>query len=348
MEGGCIDKYFYIFIIQEKMIGIYVGTKYTLLISLIKFYDLKSEIIYFLDKGLKIEKEYLNLKNFKVIFIEEFNNENSLVKKYNRWKFNKILLKNLEKIGSLYLQDHLSYGQFFLNNFRKHMCLLEDGLMNYNIKILETEQQKKLPKIKLKNFISKRIIEKRKKYYKIYGLSGKIDKIYLTGILPIPDLIKEKVEIINIEEKWNNLSFEKRKEILDIFNIKLEKLEKLKEDQEKVLLITQPLSEDGIMPENEKIEIYKTLLKERNIKKIYIKPHPREKTDYEKEFKEFNIVLLGKEFPIEIFMLLDMNFKKVITLFSTAALNFKHKYQIEFIGTKNYPKLYEKFGNIEI
>lgn len=47
-------------------------------------------------------------------------------------------------------------------------------------------------------------------------------------------------------------------------------------------------------------------------------------------------------------MLLDMKFEKIITLFSIAALNFKHKYQIEFIGTKNYPKLHEKFGNIEI
>lgn len=179
------------------------------------------------------------------------------------------------------------------------------------------------------------------------GVSEKVEKIILTGILPIPEVIKSKVEIINIEEKWNSLTKEKQREILSIFNIEIEELEVLKNSINKVLLLTQPLSEDGIMSEEEKISIYKNILQERNIKEVYIKIHPRERTDYIKELQNIKVHIIKKDFPVEILFLLNVNFSKVITLFLTAALNFKGKGEIEFIGTKNYPKLLERFGRIE-
>lgn len=111
-------------------------------------------------------------------------------------------------------------------------------------------------------------------------------------------------------------------------------------------MITQPLSEDNILSEEEKINIYNNILRERNIKKVYIKPHPREKTDYSKVLKDIKVVIIEKEFPIEIFMLLNMELKKVITLFSTAILSLRDKYDVEFIGTKDYKVLYDRFGII--
>ncbi|MGY0394104.1 glycosyltransferase family 52 [Fusobacterium sp. SYSU M8A802] len=249
-------------------------------------------------------------------------------------------------IDEIYLQDHLSHSQYLFNNYNYPMILLEDGTLNYDIKILEEELNKK-EKLKINSFFRRVCIEKNPRKYKRFGLSNKIKKIYLIGILLVPEIIKDKVEIIDIETKWNLLSIEKKKEILDIFDINLEKLENLKNEKEKILLITQPLSEDNIISEEEKIDIYSNLLKERDIKKIYIKPYPREKTDYTKVLKNIEVVIIEKEFPIEIFMLLNMELKKVMTLFSTAALNLKNKYDIEFIGTKDYETLYDKFGVIE-
>lgn len=101
------------------------------------------------------------------------------------------------------------------------------------------------------------------------------------------------------------------------------------------------------MSEGEKINIYKNILQERNIKEVYIKIHPRENTDYIGELQNIKVHIIKKDFPVEVLFLLNINFSKVITLFSTAALNFKGKGEIEFIGTKNYPKLIEKFGVIE-
>lgn len=327
------------------MIGIYVKSKYTFLLSLIKFYNKKEKVVYFLEE---IDIDGLNLTNLNVIILNNFKKGNYLLKKYKKWEISNNLLKKLNEIEEIYLQDHITYSQFFLNNFIRKIYLLEEGILNYNDNILKNEFEKKIEKVRIFHNIKKSIIEKIKKDYKRFGLSEKIEKIYLTGLLPIPNLIKDKVEIININELWNNLSQKGKKEILDVFNIEIEKIQIFDKDDKKNLLLTQPLSEDKIITEKEKIEIYREIIEKQNVRKIYIKAHPREKTNYKEVFKNFNIEVIENTFPIELFLLLNIKFDKVITLFSTGALNFKGKAEVEFIGTEKYPKLYERFGKIEM
>lgn len=327
------------------MIGIYVKSKYTFLLSLIKFYNKKEKVVYFLEE---IDIDGLNLANLNVIILNDFKKGNYLLKKYKKWEISNNLLKKLNEIEEIYLQDHITYSQFFLNNFIRKIYLLEEGILNYNDNILKNEFEKKIEKVRIFHNIKKSIIEKIKKDYKRFGLSEKIEKIYLTGLLPIPNLIKDKVEIININELWNNLSQKGKKEILDVFNIEIEKIQIFDKDDKKNLLLTQPLSEDKIITEKEKIEIYREIIEKQNVRKIYIKAHPREKTNYKEVFKNFNIEVIENTFPIELFLLLNIKFDKVITLFSTGALNFKGKAEVEFIGTEKYPKLYERFGKIEM
>lgn len=114
------------------------------------------------------------------------------------------------------------------------------------------------------------------------------------------------------------------------------------------MLITQPLSEDKVVTEREKIEIYQEILEKEKNKIIYIKPHPRERTNYLKVFSKYDVRILEKDFPLELLSFLEIKFSKATTLFSTAVFSFKDKYEIEFIGTEKYEKLYERFGKIEI
>lgn len=323
----------------------YIDTVYSLFLGLLLDGDIINNLYIFdMNISQNVIKKFRNTYQFSKL---EYRNK---VEKY--WKYYKQnkeidkILKALNNVTAFYLQDHLRHSQYFFNNYNYNypMVLLEDGTLNYNVKILEEELKKE--ESKRRKCFRKCIIEKTPQNYKRFGLSEKIKKIYLTGILPIPELIKDKVEIIDIEKKWNGLPLEKKREILDIFDIKLESLENLKNEKDKVLLITQPLSEDNILSEEEKINIYNNILRERNIKKVYIKPHPREKTDYSKVLKDIKVVIIEKEFPIEIFMLLNMELKKVITLFSTAILSLRDKYDVEFIGTKDYKILYDRFGII--
>ena len=326
------------------MKGVYLKTKYVLILSLIINRNNRNTI-YFIDEELK---EELNLSKYKVIWLKNLKKSNYLLEKYKKWQYNNKLLKEIAEIDELYLQDHIKFSQFFLNNFNGKAILLEDGTINYNEKILSEEKNKKLKKIKINHFMKKVIVEKIKKEYRRFGLSEKIQEIYLTGLLPIPDLIKNKVKIINISDEWEKLSKKDKEEILRVFKISSKSFENLKVEKNKVLLLTQPLSEDKIITEKEKIDIYREILLKENEKNIYIKAHPREKTNYKEVFKEFNINIIENSFPIEICLLLDIKFEKVITLFSTGALSFKGKSEVEFIGTEKYPKLYEKFGKVTI
>lgn len=323
----------------------YINSMYSLLQFLIlRNKKEREKTFYFFGRAIP-EKVAQNFKNSWHLNIK-FEDEKGIM------KYKKIysLYKNLEKFvidenlynKPMYMADNMSYSQFFLNHIDK-CYLLEDGYINYNKEMLE-----KIINTKEKNNLKtlrNKFLKRSKKYYKSFGLSDKIKKIYLTGIAEIPKIIKNKVEIVNLKEKWEQLSFEEQEEILKIFDLKNSDLIKWQKLENKTLLITQPLSEDGIISEKEKIEIYKEIVEKNKSENIMIKPHPREKTNYKNIFP--SIELIEGKFPLEILMLLGINFKEVVTIFSTAALNFKGITNVNFIGTENNKHLKEKVGEIK-
>lgn len=322
---------------------IYVSSIYSLFLILIKEPNF-DENFYFFDENFLLKNKII-LKNYFIL--SDYKKEKRVIKyiKTNILlrKLKKDFIKNF-KDKKFYVQDSVKYKNFFLNNLEAEYNLIEDGTATYNEKFIQLERKKNERKFCLKD----KIIYFSPYKFLNYGLSQKIKKIYLTGILQTPKLIADKCEKLEIKKLWNNYSEEKQNEILNILGIKKERLEKLINKENKVLLLTQPLSEDKIVTEKEKIDIYREILLKENRKNIYIKAHPREKTNYKEVFKEFNINIIENSFPIEICLLLDIKFEKVITLFSTGALSFKGKSEVEFIGTEKYLKLYEKFGKITI
>lgn len=324
----------------------YVNSVYSLFVYLLLEKEHINNTFYFFEEDIsqnfqKYFKNYVFLYKIRRkncnLFIYYF----KLYKKYRR--IEKILNRNNFLNKNIFLQDHLENSSYFLERM-ENCFLLEDGLANYDINKLNKENQL-LERIKINKIFKEKIIKKINKKYKSFGLSNKVKKIYLTGIAEIPEIIKDKVEIINLKEKWEQLSLEEQEEILKIFNLKNSDLIKWQKLKNKVLLITQPLSEDGIITEKEKIEIYKEVIEKNKLENIMIKPHPREKTNYKKFFPD--VELIEGKFPLEILMLLGINFKEVITIFSTAALNFKGITNINFIGTEDNIHLKEKIGEIK-
>ena len=323
----------------------YVETLYSLFICLLLENDLDKNFYFFSSKFNESVRN--NLKN--KIVIRELRSIRIIDYIANAifYRVIKLFFYYKSKNKNFYIHDAGKYAQYFFNNFKSKFILVEDGTLNYNSYTISKEKEKLKRKINFSKKLKRRFVYGIEKIYPVLGVSEKIEKIFLTGILPIPDIIKPKVEIINIEDRWEKMSEEKKRQILSIFNIALDDLKKLENIDSKILLLTQPLSEDGIISEEEKINIYREILKERDIKEIFIKEHPREKTNYINEFRDIKVNIIKKDFPVEILLLLNIKFDKVITIFSTAALNFKEKSEIEFIGTKKYPKLLDRFGVLE-
>lgn len=325
----------------------YINTLYSLFICLLLENNLDENFYFFSSKFSKSIAK--NIKNKIVIKEKRSLRIIDYILGAIFFRIIKLIFSKRVKNKDFYICDKGKYAQYFFNNYEANFILVEDGTMNYNIQDLEKVITKSKIKLSFSKKLRKNFVYGVKKIYPSLGISEKIQKIILTGILPIPEIIKPKVELINLENRWKKLSKEKQKKILEIFNINLNEIKNLENSKNKILLLTQPLSEDEIIDEKEKINMYKKILKEREIKEIFIKEHPREETNYIFEFDDIKVNIISKEFPIEILLLLlDIKFDKVITIFSTAALNFKEKSEIEFIGTKKYPKLKEKIGIIEI
>ena len=301
-----------------KKIAIISNLKVLLIFLLLNSEKLE-KIFWIFDDKIEIRNK--TIKSFKV---ERNEGLFDLVKKTIKYYFCfKILsIKHNLKNLTVYCFDHIIGAKFFLKRYE--FILLEDGTQNYD-----------------KNTY-KRSLKNRLFSIPAFGVYKNVKKIYLTGLAPIPKEIKDKVEIINLKELWNKKSDKEKEEVLNIFGFNNEIINNLKGKNK--ILYTQPLSEDGIISENEKIKLYRQIVKNYDEKELIIKKHPREKTDYKTIFIKAEV--LNQSFPAELFDLLDIKFKKAITIFSTAVLSDK-EIEIDFYGTEIHPKLIGRFGSME-
>lgn len=261
-------------------------------------------------------------------------NKNEKIQNKENEKIFKEIQKNFFKDSKceIYAQDHIFKSYSFLKD---KFYLIEDGLMTY------TRADEKISSY-LKHSIITKIRWAIRGQIPIHGTSKKVKKVFLRGLIPTPKCLEQKVEYIDIFDMWNKKSSEEKEYINNYFNFSKENIDKFKDKA--TVLFTQPLSEDKIISENEKIEIYKDILKNVDKNKLIIKIHPREKTDYKKIFP--NVEIIEDKIPFELYLLNGFKCDEAITLFSTAVYSLE-KSKITFYGTKNYPELLNFFGNIE-
>lgn len=319
------------------------GSNYVLLLYLLMKKNWKDTI--FITNNKISEKILKRLEKTSKLFVLKNNeNEKKITKKiYNHYIEQKRLYKFKKKIKNevdIYGQDHIFYLSIpFLKQFNN---VIEDGLRNYiDEKKLENLEKGKMLKIFFLNTLILRFNIKFLKY-KCYGFDKITKKIYLTNPEEIKSqILREKSLKLDIHELWRNKTIQEKNEILKLFNAEKYKNINLKNS---VIILTQPLSEDKIVTEQEKIDIYRKIIEKIKNKKIYIKPHPREKTDYKKIISTLKII--EKDIPIELLALQNLKDAKIITLFSTGARIFKEKCEVEWLGTKVDDRILEKFGDI--
>lgn len=260
---------------------------------------------------------------YKVIILKKDKNYILRILKYFYMK--KKLKKHLINKKILITIDHNLIGNYIAKKFN-NIELYEEGLAIYSKINWKNKNVKKLFGLNIN---------------KCFGKNKNIKKVYLTGIGRIPKEIEYKSEVVDLKKLWRNKTTKEQDEILSIFSFNLDIIDKLK--NKNIILFTQPLSEDGVISEKEKIDIYSNIIKKYPKNELIIKIHPREKTNYKKIFKDYFV--LDNILPFEILNLLDIKFKKAVTLFSTAALSFNEDTKIDFYGTEVNSKILERFGS---
>lgn len=320
---------------------LYAGyTQYQLLIFLL-LRDKNDEVTFILPKYLEKLGEKLKKNNRVIILEQEKPQLKKLLKFLSYYKYIKNLVKNLN-----ISEDTILYGDNLINYIlsdKNMLCRIEDGCGNYVTKAhVENSSLKQLVYFYVETIIyfflfKKRMLKENEK------LKKRINKYYATEMAPKNLEYEEKIERINLKELWEKKSKEEKKEILNIFNVDSMILEKI--SSKKIILFTQPLSEDGIIGEREKIELYKKIITKYNEKELVIKTHPREKIKYEEIFRKY--LIIKESFPSEILSFIGFKPEKAVTIFSSAVFGVGGNVKIDFYGTEIHEKLYNKFGSCD-
>lgn len=201
---------------------------------------------------------------------------------------------------------HHSYGFFFLKYLfnKKKLYILEDGFSSYQIDHLGQPNS-----IFTKNIITR--------YYYLCFKNPRIDAFFYKKYF---DYNSKKIIINNLSKPNTGIPvFSKIIEYLFKINLNFK--------SNSIIIITQPIYEDGYIDfeeENRLLLKLKDKLFEldpiKNDYKIFLKPHPREKNLGKYKFlkKYFQVEIINKLFPFELFDFYKITFKYGITFFSTA------------------------------
>jgi len=146
---------------------------------------------------------------------------------YLKKKLREYLAKDYEIIMSC---DHRLIGQFFVKN-QKEYILYEDGIA--------TVLNNGITNLKLRRMLGFNIEN--------FGRSILCKKIFLNNKNIEEEVVKKKSIQIDLKKLWKKLEDDRKNMIKDIFGIKQIF------NEETYLLLTQPLSEDKLITEVEKL-----------------------------------------------------------------------------------------------
>ena len=256
----------------------------------------------------RLDKE----KIFETIYIEKFPkllkncNQSTigLIKKNLFLLFKKMPKKyNLKEYSRIYIFNDTCIIGRLINKLKIRYVLLEDGTDNFkkNRKFMMSHNRKKHY---LKSFLN--ISE--------LGESDNIEYVEVNNKEGVT-LNKKLVECPK-NKMFNELDSNNINILQKVFLNNLD----LKIINNKTLIITQPLFEDGFLSsKEEQIKIYKLIVKENGLKnnQVVFKTHPRETIKYNDYFTDS--VIISDNFPIEMLSFFpNLHFDNIITISSTA------------------------------
>ncbi len=209
----------------------------------------------------------------------------------------------------IYICSPDSAKNYFIYKYKDHsIFMIEDGLKTYVTTAPTTTKQ-------LSNKLVNRPIPN--------GFDKRITKVFASKPDDLPKELKLKSERLNWKATLAQLSSDKQEELTQAFfhDSTLKDISVFPKDKTKSLIITQTLNEDGIVAdESTKLKYYDDFVNQAQTELIYIKPHPRELTDYAEHYKsDERVIVLPQLFPAELLTLLpSLKFEKAFTAYSTA------------------------------
>ena len=248
-------------------------------------------------------------------------------------------LPRLHSKSKLFMQDHKPWTAVFAGNYK--YTYLEDSpqhisyIWNPNNPNWYTDIMK-WDRLKICQFLY------GSSYFESFAHHPNATSLLLTEDDPAP-FLKDRKRIFSLpltNETWRSFSAFKQKRILEIFDVSEQDVDFFKNAD--TMLITQPLWPDSVS-EDVHADIYKKLIALYDESKVIIKTHPRETFNYNELFP--NAKVFAKPLPIQLLAMMGINIKTVVTLYSTAVIQFPKNIAVHWYGTEFDERLYKKVGH---
>lgn len=210
--------------------------------------------------------------------------------------------------------EHVPYESVFANNAFATICREHREIPFYGQDTVPS-----IPQMAGKNFVmyedgKTSYIGRDKlsttKGYHVYTFEPDIEKIIFAGLLEVPEEIRYKAEMIDIEKLWNDKSNEEKDLILNVFGFNYSGLNDILSSGRNTILFTQGFSNAQKATEENQIALYRDILSHYDPKKIIIKPHPNDVVNYSEIFKE--CVVLPAKLPAELLKLCKLPVERVV------------------------------------
>ena len=253
----------------------------------------------------------------------------------------KMRLENFNEVNIFI--DHFTIGAY-LDKYKIPYNTIEDGYNFFMYEYRDFREKlftKEATVQDYKEFIKHILFCKKNKP----GFGKYCQSIEVNDISVVPkDERYHKFKEVPRKELFNNISEERKQLILRVFDV-----EELSEVAEKsVLILTQPLSLDGLLNSDDKQYGFYKKICDKYLSEgyeVYLKPHPRDSVSYE---RINGAKLIAQSVPMELIEIVsDVKFERIITHSSTA-INFltcgKEKEIFFDFNTREYDeKLLEKY-----
>lgn len=243
--------------------------------------------------------------------------------------------------AKLYAQDHLAMSAQLIG--RKNYTLVPDSPTCFETWEGSPLQPHCYPisdnwTRRIKNWLS----YKHTMYHQMYGTNEQcINRWIVNESEAETTYVKNKrYELIDPYQLWQNADDEKREFILRVYEIDTILLSELQEAD--TLILTQPLREDCKLSDDEYRQIYEPYI--RKYPNTIIKPHPRDKFDFEKYFP--NTLVLKSYAPMQLLNYMGIVPRRAITVCSSAISAMPDSVEKISIGTKVNKKVFAKYGDL--
>lgn len=318
-----------------------VGTSYALSVYLLKMDIHEVEHTFFIC-GSNIHPSVVDqLPNaYRIKDTSHLDNDNKellklFLRKYFYWPF--------IFSSELFAQDHAIYLSQIIGS--QQYTLIPDGPGVFNM-IDKISGLKPFPYGENVTGFHKRFkywLLKRPASGKYWGTNDLCINRWITSIDDVssPYLKGKKITLLDYAKMWKSSSALKKIMLKKIYSLNDDIIKAL--ENAEVILFTQPFMTDCGLSEQEQYCLYRDAIREYRGETILIKPHPRDKFDYDRYFPD--CVILHTYAPQQLLNAIGCSPKVVITVCSTAVSEMPDSTDKIFLGTKVHPAIYAVYGD---